>query len=143
MVLNLNVLTYIFLLIFFYKVAYQICKASIFFYEILRLFTSQNIRNTSIFSFTKACETIENICIYYSFNRFCLLVAIVTIRLLILEILFGDENCNNFLTVSILRSNHWRYSVKKDALKNFAYFTCFPVKFAKFLRITILKNICE
>ena len=63
------------------------------------------------------------------------------------------------------RSNHRRCFVKKGDLKNFANFTgkhqcwslfldcnfikkrlqhrCFPMKFAKFLRIPILKNICE
>ena len=49
----------------------------------------------------------------------------------------------------------WRCSVKKGVIRNFAIFqTCnfikkslqhrrFPVKFAKFLRALILKNICE
>ena len=68
------------------------------------------------------------------------------------------------------RSSHWRCSVKKGLLKNLANFTgkhlfgvsfnkvpanqaynftkirlqhrCFPVKFSKFLRKPILKNIC-
>ena len=51
--------------------------------------------------------------------------------------------CNNFLAESIVRSSHQRYSVQKSALENSAYFTRFPVKFAKFLRISILKNNCE
>ena len=33
----------------FYKSVYQLTKASNFFYEILRLFTSQNLRNTTTF----------------------------------------------------------------------------------------------
>ena len=67
--------------------------------------------------------------------------------------------------VGLFRSSHRRCSVKKGILKNFANFTgkhlfssllqacnfikkklqhwCFPVKFAKFLRTSILKNICE
>ena len=66
--------------------------------------------------------------------------------------------------VGLFRSSH-RCSVKKGILKNFANFTgkhkcwsllqarnfikkklqhwCFPVKFAKILRTSILKNICE
>ena len=76
--------------------------------------------------------------------------------------------CSNFLTESIIRSSHRRCSVKKAVLKKFADFTgkhlcwnlflinfqtnfikkrlqyrCFPVKFAKFLRTPISKNICE
>ena len=67
--------------------------------------------------------------------------------------------------VGLFRSRHRRCSVKKGILKNFANFTgkhlclsllqacnfikkklqhwCFPVKFTKFLRTSILKNICE
>ena len=65
--------------------------------------------------------------------------------------------------LGLFRSSHRRCSVKKGVLKNFANFTgkhlcwslfwnfiknrlqhrCFPVKFAKFLRTPILKNICE
>ena len=52
------------------------------------------------------------------------------------------------------RSSHRRCSVKKGVLKNVTNFTekhlcwklqhrCFPVKFAKFLRTSILKNVCE
>ena len=66
------------------------------------------------------------------------------------------------------RSSHRRCSVKRDAPKNFAYFTgkhlcrslfliilqlklylketpaeCFPVKFEKFLRTPFLKNNCQ
>ena len=44
------------------------------------------------------------------------------------------------------RTSHRRCSIKKGVLKNFANFTRkkrFPVKFAKFLRTTILKNIYE
>ena len=65
----------------------------------------------------------------------------------------------------LFRSSHRKCSEKKDVLKNFANFTekhlcwsllqvynfikkrlqhwCFPVKFAKFLRTSILKKICE
>ena len=71
----------------------------------------------------------------------------------------------------LYRSSHWRCYVKQGVLKNFANFTgkhlywslflrklqalllvtikkrlqhkCFNVKFAKFLRTPILKNICE
>ena len=67
--------------------------------------------------------------------------------------------------LGLFRSSHQRCSVKKGVLKKFTYFTgkhlcwslflikfikkrllphwCFPVKFAKFLRTSILKNICE
>ena len=65
--------------------------------------------------------------------------------------------------LGLLRISHRRCSVKKDVLKKFANFTgkrlcwslfliklqaklqhwCFPVKFAKSLRTSILKNICE
>ena len=67
--------------------------------------------------------------------------------------------------VGLLRSSHQTCSVKKGVLKNFANFIgkhlcwsllqacyfirkrlqhwCFPVKFTKFLRTSILKNICE
>ena len=47
------------------------------------------------------------------------------------------------------RSSHWRYSVKKGVLKKKNTFKmsfqhkCFPLKFAKFLRAPILKNISE
>ena len=56
------------------------------------------------------------------------------------------------------RSSHQRCSVKKGVLKNLANFTekdlcwslkkrlqhrCFPMNIAKFLRTSILKNICE
>ena len=44
------------------------------------------------------------------------------------------------------RTSHRRCSIKKGVLKNFANFTRkkrFPVKFAKFLWTTILKNIYE
>ena len=71
------------------------------------------------------------------------------------------------LFTALLRSSHWRCSVKKGVLKNFAKFTgkhlcrslfliklqafikkrllyrCFPVKFAIFPRTPILNNICE
>ena len=60
----------------------------------------------------------------------------------------------------ICRSSHWRCTIKKAALNNFAIFTgkhlkacnvikkrlgvkCFPVNIAKFLRVPILINICE
>ena len=63
-----------------------------------------------------------------------------------------------------VRSSHWRCFVEIGVLQNFANFTrkhlrwslflirlqliraqhrCFTVKFAKFLRTTILKNICK
>ena len=67
--------------------------------------------------------------------------------------------------VGLFRSSHRRCSVKKGIPKNFANFTgkhlcwsllqacnfnkkrlqhwCFPVKLSKFLRTSILKNICE
>ena len=76
--------------------------------------------------------------------------------------------CSNFLTESIIRSSHRRCSVKKAVLKEFANFTgkhrcwslfliklqanfikkrlqhrCFPVKFAKFLKTPVSKNIWE
>ena len=45
------------------------------------------------------------------------------------------------------RSSHRRCSVKKDVLKNFLkkrlQHRSFPVKFAKFLKASILKNLCE
>ena len=58
------------------------------------------------------------------------------------------------------RNSHWRCSVKKAVLKNFAIFIgknlswslfliklfqhrIFPVNIVKFLRTPILKNICE
>ena len=44
--------------------------------------------------------------------------------------------------VTQARRSHRMYSVKKGVPKNFKDF-CFPVKFAKFLRTLILKNICE
>ena len=37
----------------FYKTVYQLSKAFNFFYDILRLFTSQNLRNTTIFQLQK------------------------------------------------------------------------------------------
>ena len=67
--------------------------------------------------------------------------------------------------LGLFRSSHWKCTVKKSVLKNFANFTgkhlywsllqvcnfikkrlqhwCFPVKFAKFLRTSVLKKICE
>ena len=62
--------------------------------------------------------------------------------------------------LGLLGSSHRRCSVKKSALKNVANFTgkhlcwslffkkilqhwCFPIKFAKFLRTPILRNIYE
>ena len=71
--------------------------------------------------------------------------------------------------LGLFRRSHWRCSVKKGVLKKFGNFTgkhlcwslfliklqaqslvkkrlqhwCFPVKFAKFLRTSILKNICK
>ena len=70
--------------------------------------------------------------------------------------------------LGLFRSSHRRSFVKKGVLKNFANFAriylcwnlaaglqvcnsvkkilqhwCFPMKFAKFLRTTILRNICE
>ena len=72
---------------------------------------------------------------------------------------------NHIDLVGLFRSSHRRCSVKKSIPKNFANFTgehlrwillqacnfikkrfqhwCFPVKFSKFLRTSILKNICE
>lgn len=47
----------------FCKSVYQLTKASNFFYEILRLFTSQNLRNTTTFWITKIYESIENLLI--------------------------------------------------------------------------------
>ena len=58
------------------------------------------------------------------------------------------------------RNSHWRFSIKKAVLKNFAMFIgknlswsvflvklfqhgCFPVNIAKFLRTPVLKNIWE
>ena len=47
------------------------------------------------------------------------------------------------------RSSHRRYSVKEDIFKNLNFIKkrlqhrCFRVKFAKFLKTPILKNICE
>ena len=65
-----------------------------------------------------------------------------------------------FLTSNLSRSSHQRCSIEKVVLENFAIFTgkhlleslfnklalqhrCFPVDVAKFLRTSILKNICE
>ena len=67
-----------------------------------------------------------------------------------------------FFYITIYGSSHRRFSVEKGVLKNLANFTgkhlfwslfldskkrlqnrCFSVKFAKFLRTTILKKICE
>ena len=52
--------------------------------------------------------------------------------------------------LSLFRSNHQRCSVEKSVLKNFVTFNknrlqhwCFPVEFAKVLRMAILKNSCE
>ena len=74
---------------------------------------------------------------------------------------------NSCVGVSFDRSSLWRCSVEKRVLKFFANFTgnncvglflikfvknfvekrlqhnCFPVKFGKFLRTPILKNVCE
>ena len=47
-------------------------------------------------------------------------------------------NCRDLL--GLFRSSHWRCSVKESVPKKFANFT--PVKSAKFLRTSILKNIC-
>ena len=52
----------------FYKRVYQATKASNFFYEILRLFPSQNLRNTTTFWITKIYETIENLLILQNFS---------------------------------------------------------------------------
>ena len=69
-------------------------------------------------------------------------------------------------SIELHRSSHRRYSKKTGVLKNFSkltgkhlgqslffnkvaglspatWYRCFPVNFAKFLRATILKNICE
>ena len=73
---------------------------------------------------------------------------------------------NKFTSIVIYRSSHWRFSVRKGALRNFTkvtgkclcqslYFNkvrpatllkqrlwhrCFPINFAKFLRTTFLQN---
>ena len=51
--------------------------------------------------------------------------------------------------ITVPRSSHWRYSIKRAVLKNFAIASflkrlqhrCFPVNVAKFLRTQILINI--
>ena len=52
-----------------------------------------------------------------------------------------------FFYISIYRSNQRRCSVEKGVYKNFTNFIRkhrrFPVKFAKFLKTPILRNICE
>ena len=61
---------------------------------------------------------------------------------------FERNNENNLMhedKVTTCRRSHWKCSIKKGALKKFAKFTgkYFPVNLAKFLRTSILKNICE
>ena len=64
----------------FYKTVHQFSKTLN-----LRLFASQNLRNTKIY------EAMENVGIAL-FYRFCVVAAIITMRLLVLEILCGDES---------------------------------------------------
>ena len=65
-------------------------EAREFFYVFLWLFVSQNYRNTTTFQCTKIYETMENVGIAL-FYRIFLLAAIISITLLILKILSGDE----------------------------------------------------
>ena len=57
----------------------------------LRHFASQNLRNTTIFQYSKIYEAMENVGIAL-FCRIFVVAAIITMRLLILEILCGDES---------------------------------------------------
>ena len=61
------------------------------FCEFLRLFLSQNLRNATNFQYAKIYERMENVDID-SFYRICLLAAIITMKLLILKILYGEES---------------------------------------------------
>ena len=81
-ILPFYMLPYIFLLILFFLIRFtNFQKCLIYgFLEILQFF-----------QYNKIYEAIENVSIAL-FYRFCVVAAIITMRLLILEILYGDES---------------------------------------------------
>ena len=70
----------------FYKTVYQFSKALKFFYVFLRLFEI-----LQYFQHAKIYKAMENVGIALLY-RICVFPAIITMRLLILEILCGDES---------------------------------------------------
>ena len=91
-VLNLNILLYIFLLILFFIQQYSNfwkgLNSFMCFYGFLLCKVSEILQ---FFQYTKVYEAMENVGIAL-FYRICVLAAIITLTLLILEILCGDES---------------------------------------------------
>ena len=92
MTLNLNVLVYIFFLILFFVIWYTNFQKRLNFFVNFHVSLLRKILEAlQFFQYTKFYETMEDICID-SLYRSCLLAAIMTMRLLILNDLYGDES---------------------------------------------------
>ena len=91
-VLNLNILPYIFLLFLFFIRRYtnflKRLNSFMYFYGFL---LRKILEILQFFQYAKIHEAMENVGIAL-FYRICVLAAIITMRLLILEILSGDES---------------------------------------------------
>ena len=91
-VLNLNMLRYIFVLILFFTRGYtnfqKPLNSFMYFYGFL---LRKILEILQFFQYTKIYEAMENVGIAL-FYRICVIAAITTMRLLILEILCGDES---------------------------------------------------
>ena len=91
-VLNLNMLRYIFVLILFFTRGYtnfqKPLNSFMYFYGFL---LRKILEILQFFQYTKIYEAMENVGIAL-FYRICVVAAIITMRLLILEILCGDES---------------------------------------------------
>ena len=75
----------------FSKTVYQFSKALKFFYVFLRLLLRKILEILQFFQYTKIYEAMENVGIAL-FYRICVVAAIITMGLLILEILREDES---------------------------------------------------
>ena len=80
-------LPYIFLLILFFIRRYTNFQKRLIYGFLLR----KILQILQFFQYTKIYEAMENVGIAL-FYRFCVVAAIITMRLLILEILYGDES---------------------------------------------------
>ena len=139
-VLNLNILPYIFLLIlFFIRRSTNFQKrlnSFMYFYGFLLRKISEILQ---FFQYTKVYEAMENVGIAL-FNRICVLAAIITMRLLILEILCGDESLISifhFLCKAIVLVY---YSVYLPFLLSKKILLC-SLRFIKFLILCTLRLI--
>ena len=91
-VLNLNILAYIFLLILFFVRWYTNFQKHLnSFLNFYGSFLCKILEIVQFFQYTIIYEMMENVSIV-SFYRICLLAAVIFMRLLTLKILNGDEN---------------------------------------------------